>query len=510
MNRIKKILVLLFFVLSINGLHAQHAVETPKLIISITIDQLRGDYLQYFGHTFGEKGFKRLMREGLYYSSVNFDFPNLSESSAIASIYTGTDPFHHGITGDKQFDFTNNKEVSIIKDDNFMGNYTTEHVSPLVLQASTVGDELKIASKGQSKVFSIAPNAVAALFSAGRYANAAFWLDDFNGKWATTTYYKDIPDYIDRFNTTEAIGNYPERQWNQSYPLYTGFPYTERTAPFSYLFTKNDNDRYKKIKKTALINSEITLLAGKIFEKAGFTRNTCPDFLSLTYYAGNYPYSSQPTEYSAEIQDIYHCLDKEIEKLIDMIDRKIGLKHVLIILTSTGYYDAIKTPANNIKPFGEFYPTRCTSLLNMYLMAIYGQGNWVNGYFDRQIFLNKKLAEEKAVAWNDLVRKSADFVVQFSGIQDVTLKEANQKRGGDIFIELQPGWIIANENSTQPVPLREKIVLAPLFFFGENIPQKHVARTVKVTEIAPTLTYLLRIHAPNACKDKPLDEIFKF
>ncbi|MDR1682442.1 MAG: alkaline phosphatase family protein, partial [Candidatus Symbiothrix sp.] len=349
--------------------------------------------------------------------------------------------------------------------------------------------------------------------SAGKWANAAFWLDEINGKWATTTYYKDLPEYIDRFNTAEAIGNYPERQWNQSYPSYTGFLYTERTAPFSYHFTKSDNDRYKKIKKTALINSEITLLAGKFFEKAGFTRKACPDFLGLTYYAGNYPYSADQTEYSAEIQDIYYCLDKEIEKLIDLIDRKIGLKYVLIVLTSTGYFDLIQTPSNDFKAAGEFYPGRCTSLLNMYLMAIYGQGNWVNGYFDRQIYLNKKLAEEKQVAWDNLIRSAADFTTQFSGVQQVITElhsGVNKKNCGDLFIELLPGWKIVSENNTSSTEmLRTSIALSPLFFFGENIPKGHIVRPIKATEIAPTLAYLLRIQRPNACKEKPLDEFLQ-
>jgi len=487
-------------------------LTVPKLVVCITVDQLRSDYLQYFSSTFGEKGFKRLMNEGLYYRSVDFGFSNLSESSSIASIYTGTYPYYNGISGDMRFDWTQEKAVSIVHDINFMGNYTTDRVSPLALQTTTIGDILKKASNGSSKVYSVAPNAGTALLSAGRWANAAFWLDDVNGKWATSTYYKDVPNYVERFNTSEAIGNYPERTWEQSYSYYNEFPYSQRTTPFSYRFSQKEKDAYTRIKKTPLINSEITNLANRFFENARFTRNTTPDFLALTYYAGNYPYATDSTEYNYEIQDIYYRLDKEMEKLIDLIDRKIGLKHVLIVLSSTGYYDELPNWSSDYKPFGTFYPDRCTSLLNMYLMAIYGEGNWVKTYFDRYIFLNKKLAEEKKVNWKDLLLNAADFVSQFSGIQSISIPELSheihpgiyRKNAGDLFIEIQSSWAF-DGMQTQ----RKKNVLSPLFFFGEQIHKEQVTRKVKATEIAPSIAYLLRIAPPDNCIDLPLAEIFK-
>ena len=505
------------------NLQAQQAAETPRFVVSITIDQLRGDYLQYFNYTFGEKGFKRLMNGGLAYYSVDFGFPNLSEASSIAAIYTGAYPYYNGITGNKRYDWSTGREVSIVFDDNYMGNYTSERLSPLVLSASTIGDELKIASNGQSLVYAIAPNAAAAILSGGRYANGAFWLDNYEGKWATSTYYKDVPAYVERYNTYEAIGNYPDKQWNQSYSYFIGLPYSTRREAFSYQFPKTDNERFIKIKQTALINTEVTNIAARFIENAGFGNRLSSDLLAITYYAGNYISSPEAEEYSYELQDIYSCLDKELERLFELLDRRIGLKHILIVLTSTGYYDTLNRVPQGFKPAGEFYPNRCTALLNMYLMAIYGQGNWVNGYYDRQIFLNKKLSEEKQVPLPELVEKAAEFVMQFSGVQDVTTagqwlmnekgKDAafrrgmNKKTSGDIFIELQPGWVVSYENQTQKESIRETNILAPLFIFGEHIKKEQIHRPVKVTEIAPTLSCLLRIRTPNGCKDLPLPEV---
>jgi len=513
-------------VLAMNGLYAQQTVDPPKLVISIVVDQLRGDYLQFFSPFFGEKGFKRLMNEGLVYHRLEFGFPNVGRSASIATIYTGTYPYYHGIVADKNFDFETRREVSVIHDDTYLGNYSVNRYSPLALLSSTIGDELKIASGGKSDVFTIAPDAEEAILSAGKYADAAFWLDDSNGKWATTTYYKNIPWYVDRYNTYQAIGNNPERTWTPAYTFYNGFPYTQNSTPFKYTITKGEYDRFLKIKQSPFINMEITDLAATFFEYADFGKRMYPDFLAISYYAGNYKFSNRYDDFGWEIQDIYSRLDKEIEKLLDLADKKVGLKNVLVILSSNGYYDSsAKLPAG-FQPQGEFYPNRCTSLLNMYLMAIYGSGNWVEGYYNEQIYLNKKLIENQNVNWNEILHKSAEFIARFSGVQDVTTagqwfvddagrsvdfrRGMNKKISGDIFIELQPGWLVVNENQNNKTDyIRNKAILSPLFIFGGNIRKEHVYRPIRATEIAPTVAFILRIRPPNAAQDAPLQEFIK-
>lgn len=519
----------LIAILTVTGLQAQQPGEPPRLVVNIVVDQLRGDYLQAFSSTFGEKGFKRLIQEGLYCHQVDFGFSCLNEASAIATIHTGTYPYYHGITGNHRFDAEKLREVSIVADDAYMGNYTTERYSPLALMASTIGDELKVATDGRADVYSIAPDVYEAIVSAGRYANAAFWLDNHNGQWATTTYYKDLPRFVDRFNASEAIGTSGEREWKQSYSHYIGSVYSKSQAatPFKYTFTRSDQDRYIKVKESALINSEITSLAERVIENGAYGVREYPNMLSLTYYAGNYKWSVVPDDYSYEIQDIYYRLDRDLERLFSTIDKKVGMKNAMIVLTSTGYYDSPVALPAQYKPMGEFYPQRCTALLNMYLMATYGQGNWVLGYYNQQLFLNRKLIEEKQLNQREVIMQAAEFVAQFSGVQDVTTlgqwlvddsgRAAHFRRGmhkktsGDLFLELQPGWRIVMENITdaQPLPYHRSAVISPLFILSETIKTEQVFKKIKATEIAPTIAYALRIRPPTGAKDAPLMEYIK-
>jgi len=522
----KNRLAFLIAVLSIANLHAQQSSDPPKLVISIVIDQLRGDYLQYFSPTFGEKGFKRLLNEGLVYHNMDFGFPNVGQAASIATISTGAYPYDHGIVSDKNYDFETRREVSAVHDDTYLGNYTTERYSPLALMSSTMSDELKTAGKGKSDVFAIAPEPEEAILSVGKYADAAFWLDNSNGKWATTTYYKNVPWYVDKYNSTFAVGNNPDRVWTPALSSYNGFPYTQDTTPFKYTISKGDYDKFMKIKQMPFINTEITNLASNFFEYADFGKRSYPDFLSLTFYAGNYKYSSNYDDFGQEIQDIYYRLDKEIETLLDLADKKVGLKNVLVILSSDGYYDSAAKLPEGFKPAGEFYPSRCTSLLNMYLMAIYGSGNWVQGYYNEQIYLNKKLIENQNVNWNEILMKAADFIARFSGVKEVTTAQRwfvddagravefrrgmNKKLSGDIFIELQPGWTVVNENQNNKTDYtRAKAVLPPLIMFGWNVRKEHIFRPVRATEIAPTVAFILRITTPNAAQDAPLQEFLK-
>ncbi|MDR2475082.1 MAG: alkaline phosphatase family protein, partial [Bacteroidales bacterium] len=84
----------------------------PKLLIAITIDQLRSDYLQLFFDGFGEHGFKRLMRDGVLYTDVCFEIPHIDKSTAAATVFTGATPFYHSIASDYVYNTRTKKIVS--------------------------------------------------------------------------------------------------------------------------------------------------------------------------------------------------------------------------------------------------------------------------------------------------------------------------------------------------------------------------------------------------------------
>ncbi len=132
---------------------------------------------------------------------------------------------------------TRKRKLSVLYDPDYIGNYTKEHYSPRKLISATIGDELKIASKGRSDVDAIAPNPEVRSFSAGHAANGAFWMDDYNGKQGSngpTT--KGLPWYVDRYNNgPESLSARLEQMtWTPSLSLdkFNAFPYVLDEIPF--------------------------------------------------------------------------------------------------------------------------------------------------------------------------------------------------------------------------------------------------------------------------------------
>lgn len=510
--------------LTFTGLQAQTLPPAPKLVVTLTIDQLRTDYMEAFSSLYGEKGFKRLMREGKVFRQAEFPFKDTDRASAIAAIYTGTAPAMNGIIAERWLDAKTLRPVNCVDDAQFMGNYTNENTSPSQLLTSTFADELKIATRNGAFVYAIAPFRDAAVLSAGHAGNGAFWLNGSTGKWCSTTYYGEFPWWVSQYNDRLSPDfRIKEMEWNPIHPMtsYTFLP-EWRTAPFKYKFETERDNKFRRLITSPLVNDEVNGLAEELLDKSVMGKDEVPDLLALTYYAGNYNHRSIQ-ECAMEMQDTYARLDRSIANLLDILERKVGLQNVLLCIASTGYTDPENADIGIYRiPGGEFHLNRCATLLNMYLMATYGEGQYVDGYFNREIYLNHKLIEDKQLSLAEIQEKAAEFLVQFSGVDKVysayrlllgpwspqmerISNGFHRKRSGDLMIEVLPGWTVMQENGNDSRVVRSARVPAPLIFMGRGVKPEIIRIPVSADRIAPTLSGVMRIRAPNACEAAPLE-----
>lgn len=525
----ERILTSLLTVFVITGMQSQTPSVAPRLVVGLTIDQLRADYIEAFSALYGERGFKRLWKEGRIYADAEYDFINVDRSSAIASIYTGTTPYYNGIPANRWMDRNTLRIVKSVDDPNFMGVYTSESSSAKLLQCSTLSDELKVATQGRAEVYSIAPTREMAVLAAGHAADGAFWLNDETGKWGGTTYYGDFPAWVSSYNDKEGLDfRINSVEWLPYLPV-TSYQYitTEnKQLNFKHNFSDERLEKYKKFKTSPYVNDEVNRLVNACLSGTQVGRDGVPDLLTLSYYAGNYDHKPN-SEYGMEIQDMYVRLDNSLGDLLDLIDRKVGLRNTLFFITSTGYTDP--EPADPVQykiPGGEFYIKRCAALLNMYLMAIYGQGQYVETYYDRQIYLNHKLIEERKLNLVEVMTRASEFVVQMSGVQNAYSAQRlllgawtpkiekirntyNPNCSGDIYVEVMPGWSVVNEYSQKVEVVREAYVSSPLIFMGYDVKPEILYSPVKITSIVPTVAHFMRIRAPNACSTAPMINIRK-
>lgn len=525
----KGLLTSLITVLTFTGLQAQTMPATPRLVVGLTIDQLRTDYVEAFSALYGEKGFKRLWKEGRVYRNLEYNFVNIDKASSVAAIYTGTMPGINGIISENWMDRNTLRPVNCVEDKAFMGIYTDETVSPSQLLVSTLSDELKVATQGKAIVYTVAPYREAAVLAAGHAANGAFWLNDDTGKWCGSTYYSDFPYWLTKYNDQNGLDfRIAEMTWTPTHPVssYSYLTSEWQQETFKYHFDDIKKTKYRKLKTSPFVNDEVNLLAEECLYSGGMGEDEIPDMLSLTYYAGNYDHKTV-LEAALEMQDTYVRLDKSIARLLDVIDKKVGLQNTVFFITSTGYTDAEAPDLNKYRiPGGEFHMNRCTALLNMYLMAIYGNGQYVEAYKGLQIYLNHKLIEEKQLKLSEILSKASDFLIQFSGVNEVyssyrlllgawtpeihrIRNSYNRKRSGDLTIDVLPGWTIVQETPSDNRLVRKSFIPAPLIFMGGGIKPETIHTAVNVDCIAPTLAHFMRIRAPNACQATPLTDIRK-
>lgn len=522
----KGLLTSLITVLTFTSLQAQSLPAAPKLVVGLTIDQLRTDYLEAFSSLYGEKGFKRLWREGKVFRNAEYTFSDTDRSSAVAAIYSGTTPSVNGIISNRWMDVSTLLTVSSTDDKAFMGYYTDRTAAPTRLLTSTIADELKIATQGKGLVYAIAPQCDAALFAAGHAGNGALWLNPNTGKWCGTTYYGEFPWWASQYNDRQAIDSrIGNLTWEPLYPksMYTFLP-DWRDVPFKYKFNDEADKKFSRFITSPFVNDEVNALAEEALNKGSLGMDDITDLLALTYYAGNYAHKPVQ-ECAMEMQDTYVRIDRSIAQLLDLLDRKVGLQNVLLFVTSTGYTDSESTDSGLYKiPSGEFYLNRCAALLNMYLMATYGEGKYVETFYNRQIYLNHKLLESKNLNLTEVQQKASAFLMQFSGVNEAYSAHRilmgawtpkfykirngyHRQRSGDLVVDVLPGWTLIDETAKENKVIRHSYIPTPLIFIGHSVKPTIIQTPVTIDHIAPTLAHFMRIRAPNACSAAPITDL---
>lgn len=510
-------------VLAWANLNAQTAQPVPRLVVSIAIDQLRTDYMEAFSTLYGASGFNRLLRDGRSYTDVTYPFAYVDRASAVACLVTGTTPYDNGIVGCRWLERKTLRPVFCVDDPEVQGWNSSAHYSPACLNVSTTADELKVATGGRAMVFSVAPEAETAILGAGHAADAAFWIDDASGQWSGTSYYGSFPDWALRYDSGNRLASrVGDMVWEPMSPIIGSFnffatPNSDNT--FKHKF--NGTSRFRDYKSSALVNDEVNRFVQHCLNTTQMGADKVTDYLFVSYYAGTY--CRKPVGESAiELEDTYVRLDQKLAELMTMLDKKVGAGRYLLVVTSTGCQETESNELDKYRiPSGTFSISRASSLLNMYLSAIYGTDRYVEAEFGSQLFLNQKLIEDKQLNLSDVLTRSEAFLIQMAGVKDVFTSQRlalssgmpgirrirdsfNQMRSGDIFVQVTPGWRTINEQTGEQSHERASYVGFPLFFFGSNVRPETVKTPVTVDCVAPTVARFMRIRAPNACESAPL------
>lgn len=505
------------------GVHAAPGEEAPtaKLVIGIMVDDLHEEYLNELRQYFTQGGFNRLLNNGVLIQNVDYG-TSLDPTAATAVIYTGAAPSVNGISADEIFDRSILHGVPIFSDPQTMGNYTNQTLSPRALKTSTIADEMRIAGGGLTYAYAIAPDPAQALIMAGHAGNCGIWLNDANESWASTTFYREMPQAVNSRNRSGHIQHKLDSiVWT---PLlyenkYSILPNHLTATPFKYTFSKKGPESMQAFRNSPFINSEITDLAIDHINEYNLGTHDGTDIISLSYTLEPYAYSKDPDN-RYELVDSYYRLDRDLEKLLNVVDKKVGLPNTLIFITSTPAVPRARRDDEkwNI-PYGEFSTRKAISLLNLYLIALHGNGNWVQGYHNGEFFLNHELIKQENKDLDTLREQTAAFLIQMAGVassnsineiiqnragalSEAMKRNTNLAVAGDVRITVLPGWELLDDYNYPTVKpnqvAREEAPTAPMIIMAPGLAPQTLGTPVDARTIAPTITRLLRIRSPNA------------
>jgi predicted AlkP superfamily pyrophosphatase or phosphodiesterase len=334
---------------------ANSSFKRPRLVLLIVADQFRYDYLERFGDLFGEKGLKRLMREGASWVDSNYDhFPTYT-APGHATLLTGAYPAANGIVGNEWPDRDTGKKVSSVSDGSALvlgGSHTEIGASPRRLLASTLGDELRLSTNNRSKVIGIALKDRAAILPPGRHANAAYWYSPEAGAMVSSDYYfKELPAWVTKFNAQRPADRFFKAKWER---LLAPEEYLKRagadsppwedigtvageTNSFPHTITggadKTGPKFYDAVQFSPFGNEIELSFAKQTIEAEDLGRDEDTDVLSISFDSNDFV-GHRYGPFSQEVMDITLRFDQQVAELLDFVDARIGLSNTIVVFTA--------------------------------------------------------------------------------------------------------------------------------------------------------------------------------
>ena len=203
----------------------------PRLVLQITVDQLRGDLPARYLDKMGKGGFRYLLDEGVVYENAHHAHSNTETIVGHATLATGAYPADHGLIGNTWFDRDSAQMTYNIEDNRYPlltagadVDKTTEidptqrvarsdGRSPAAMLVSTFSDELAIHTANKAKIFGVSVKDRGAVSMAG-HAGKAFWFSKASGDFVTSAFYYDkYPQWVNTFNATRPAQRYANQSW---------------------------------------------------------------------------------------------------------------------------------------------------------------------------------------------------------------------------------------------------------------------------------------------------------
>lgn len=530
----------------------------PKLIIQITVDQLRGDEPFRYRSRFAARGFRYLMDKGTWYLAANHPHSHTVTAAGHTTLATGAYPAVHGLISDSWFDRATGKRQGSVEDSSYPlvgGQPCTTPLdsdagdSPRQIQPTTFSDELGMATAGASKVFAVSVKNRAAIPLAG-HSGKAFWFCQATGRFVSSTfYYKSYPDWVTNWNRQKLADKFADTSWNLLNPkstyLFAGLPPLAndlfgfgKTFPHPYGALDQKPPLFYTKLTVSPAGDDLTLqFAEELMEREGLGADDVPDYLALGFSSNDFVgHFFGPS--SLESEDVLLRLDRTLERLFAFVDRRVGLRNTLIVLA--GDHGAPEAPAYLATlgvGTGTLNQADVQKAAEQALADSFGADGTpklILSYDLPYIYLDYDQVRQKKLDAGDVARVVAGGVMRVAGVAFAVPSGASARggeefdaaitamikrnqhptRSGDVYLVQQPQWQLGPSASSEPPATIidhgspwAYDTFVPVVFAGMGVPAAHVSRQIYTVDVAATLAALLRTNQPSGSVGVPLVEV---
>ncbi|AZQ61826.1 alkaline phosphatase family protein [Flammeovirga pectinis] len=544
------ILSFLVAFMSFTSSFAQFTEDKPKAVVGIIVDQMKYDYISRYWDNFGEGGFKKLVNDGYFVRNGQYNYAPTVTGPGHASVYSGTSPAYHSIVNNNFYDREKGKGVYCVDDKRYTtvgSDSKNGQKSPYRLATTNLSDEIKWASNFRSKVYAVSIKDRSAVLPAGHAGDGAYWLDEKNGNWITSSFYmKELPQWLTDLNEGKKrpIDKYMKSDWTLSLPierygastedstayesLFPGkseptFPYSIKKGVASDRVRAKTGRKYDIIKGTPYGNTLVTEMAMHIIDNENYGQDNFTDLLAVSYSSTDYAGHAYGPQ-SMEVEDMYIKLDKELETLINHLDEKLGKGNYVIFLTAdhagaqnAGFMrDRMNFEAVNISSKED------TQAIETVLNARFGEGKYVASNYSGQLYLDRELIKEKKLDLEEVQLATAEAFMampQYAaaiigkdlerneytlGYKGLIYNGFNPRFSPDVYGVLKSHNMDYGKGGTTHFSPYKYDTHVPIMFYGWNIPHGETHAPHTITEIAPTVCSFLNMNYPSGCYSNPI------
>jgi len=543
--------------------HAQEFLRgQPKLILQITVDQLRGDLPTRFYDRLGEGGIRYLWENGVVYRNAHHGHANTETIVGHATLATGAHPSGHGMIGNLWFDRESGFSTYNVEDSNYrlltkgadvskdteidptQRAARSEGRSPAAMLVSTFSDELRSNTGGSAKVVGVSVKDRGAISMAG-HSGTAYWFSKSGGEFVTSTYYLDrYPAWVLAFNERQPARRYANTSW------------TLLNDPSSYLFGDSDDREWETdvagfgrvfphsygdgsspyfttwLTVSPAGDKLVLDFAKQALVEERLGTDDVTDYLSVSFSSTDYVgHVFGPS--SLEAEDNILRLDRTIAELLAFVDLEIGLENTLVVFSADhggpdtpGYLNSLRIPAGYVDPDGWEQDAAIARIKDKFDIS----GKLIETYAHPYLYFATEIVDDDHIDHEALEAAVVEELSKFQGVSlavssaalrrgklpDTKLMRAvinnfNPKRSGDVYIVFKPNWFINDFDglivaSTHGSPWSYDTYV-PIVFAGAGLKPQTVYRRVHTVDIAPTLAAFARTKPPSGSVGNILEEV---